>query len=82
MNDSQKVLDAKGLDVQDLDEFFRKFAKWALAPSAMFETEQQVAEFTEQRRLLCVKAGVKPRNWSAQSVVTYVNAQHIYFISE
>ena len=49
----QKVLNANGLDVQDLDEFVRKFAKWALKPSAMFDTEQQVAEFTEQRRLLC-----------------------------
>ena len=59
MNDFQKVLNANGLDVQDLDEFFRKFAKWALKPSAMFQEEQQVAEFAEQRRLLCVQAGVK-----------------------
>ena len=36
MQDFRKALDAKGLDVQDLDEFFRKFAKWALEPSVMF----------------------------------------------
>ena len=74
MQDFRKVLDAKGLDVQDLDEFFRKFAKWAMGPSVLFLDEQEILDHAMKQDTLCEIAGVRARKWGATSMVTYANA--------
>ena len=41
MQDCALVLKAAGLELEKLDDFFRAFAKWALHPRFIFETETE-----------------------------------------
>ena len=74
MKDFQKVLQTKKIPCENLDIFFRKFAKWALEPAALWDTDAEALQPMADREALCQLAGVTLRRWSPATLVTNVNA--------
>ena len=74
VKDFQKVLCLQNVDIQDLDIWFRNFAKWTLVANALVDDGNLHSEVMDQRKQLCAKAGVPMRQWTPASLVTYTNA--------
>ena len=70
VKDFQKVLCAEQVDIQDLDVWFRNFAKWTLVGNALLDDENLRSEAMVQRKQLCDKVGVTMRQWTPASLVT------------
>ena len=70
VKDFPKVLCAEQVDIQDLDVWFRNFAKWTLVGNALLDDENLRSEAMVQRKQLCDKVGVTMRQWTPASLVT------------
>ena len=73
VKDFRKVLVAQNVDIQDLDVWFRNFAKWMLVPTALFEDEKSQTEAIDVRTQLCQKVGVPVRQCTPATLATYTN---------
>ena len=61
------------MEITDLDEYFVNFAKFVLKVQSLFDAQQERADCTAQRKEMCDAAGVKMREWSPETLKTYVN---------
>ena len=73
LNDFQKVLDARQVTIENLDEYFTAFAKWCLNVRCLFDTKEEQDAALAQRQELCANAGVKVRSWLPSSMRTVLN---------
>ena len=69
----QKVLDHKKLVISDLDDYFVAFGKFVLKIQSLFDTEAERVTCKAQRMVLCNAAGVGMREWSPETLTTYIN---------
>jgi hypothetical protein len=83
LKDFQKVLDARQVTIENLDEYFTAFAKWCLNVECLFDTKEEQDAALGQRQQLCANAGVKVRSWLPSSMRTMLNgAASLYKTAE
>ena len=73
IRDFECVLEAKGLTLSKLDDWFTAFSKWKLSPEALFEAPEEQEICVKRRNELASLAGVTVRAWCPTTLKTTIN---------